>query len=582
MTRPPASQASYGLFASILDAGLIPFYVFTAFIAHAEYTQDAYNWGTLFGISEVTAPIAEATFICAVANAGLHLVSLSLSIFLAVIFRRISHLPPDMNPLEDNLTARPKRSRKQIDIDEKHMSSSTLHSNLEDPLIGPPRSVPFMHTRGQSFGGDSNRGSIDMMNEKRQSQVSVQPHRLSHMEPSGPDMLYHQPESQPYDMSSQALAPEYRNVVKQVPEFIDPTTHTRHLTSRTADRSDTVSPLSDNWVAYSDRSPSPVSDVQNDLQNQNGTALRQSSSVYSRRTDATGSSAGSGIRDWFAYGQKPAPSIGSVIHEDTRGEYASLAMQEYYGNDEDNDRREQDLGDRRFNIFPDPAEHDNDIDDEQSNGLPFNPLMLNPPTPQPVLTEKQENTDPVRRIALSDNPNLSYNPKAQVVPHDNLDSPLNKPRFYGELEVDAMPKLGKSREPSGQEELTRKPTKLSKKRSKKMSAYESLKKNDSDDEDYLSPPVPSSPAMNEGDRKGRVVSNSGADTARPGLVSGVGASLSSYGSYIAGLGVGRRRDVSGKVAEEGRGGSQPEERPSPRQQGPAPIRAAGWARFAGL
>jgi hypothetical protein len=34
---------------------------------------------------------------------------------------------------------------------------------------------------------------------------------------------------------------------------------------------------------------------------------------------------------------------------------------------------------------------------------------------------------------------------------------------------------------------------------------------------------------------GRVVSNSGADTARPGIAAGVGASLSSYGSYIAGL-----------------------------------------------
>lgn len=583
VTRPPASQASYGLFASVLDAGLIPFYVFTAFIAHAEYTQDAYNWGTLFEISEVTAPIAEATFICAVVNVGLHLVSLSLSIFLAVIFRKISHLPPDMNPLEDNLTARPKRSRKQIDIDEKHMSSSTLHSNLEDPLIGPPRSVPFMHTRGQSLGGDSNHGSIDLMNEKRQSQMSFQPHRLPHTESPGPETLFHQPASQPYDMTAETPAPEYRNVVKQVPEFVDPSTHTRHLTSRTADRSETVSPLSDNWIAYSDHSPSPISELQNDVQNQNGTALRQSSSVYSRRTDATGTSGGSGIRDWFAYGQKPA-SIGSVILEDTRGEYASLAMQEYYGNDEDNDRREQDLGDRRFNIFPDPAEHDHDIEDEPSNGLPFNPLMLNPPTPQPVLTEKQENTDPVRRIALSDNPNLSYNPKAQVsVPHEDFDSPPNKSRFYGELEIDMMPREGRSREPSGQEELTRKPTKLSKKRSKKMSAYQSLKKDDSDDEGYLSPPVPSSPAMNEGDRKGRVVSNSGADTGRPGLISGVGASLSSYGSYIAGLGVGRRRDVSGKVAEEGRGGREPEERPSPRQtQGPAPIRAAGWARFAGL
>ncbi|KAJ5666478.1 uncharacterized protein N7477_008926 [Penicillium maclennaniae] len=579
--RPPASQASYGVFASTLDLGLIPFYVFTAIIAHAEYTEDAYHWGTMFKSTELTVDISEAMFICALANAGLHLVSLSLSIYLAVIFRKISNLPPDLNPLEDNLTARPQRSRKEINIDEKHMSSSTLASTMEDPLIGPPRSVPFIHTRGHSFGGESSRGSVDIMNEKRQSQASFQQHRLSHMEPASPEMLFHQPQSQPFDLTSQISAPEYRNVPKQLPEFVDPSTHMRHLASRTADRSDSVSPLSDNWIAYSDRAPSPV----NDGHNPTSTTLRQSSSVYSRRTDATGASTGSGIRDWFAYGQKPA-NVGSAIPEDTRGEYASVAVNEYYGYDDDNDH-EQDLGDTRFNIFPDPEEHENDIQDGPAHELPFNPLMLNPPTPQPVLTEIPENADPVRRNALDDNPNLSHNLKAHgLMPQATTNSPPTKSRFYGDLEGDG--KLGRvrSREPSGQDQMARKPTKLSKKRSKKMAAYQTLKKDDSGDEGHLSSPIPASPALNEGDRKGRVVSNTGADTFGQTL-GGAGASLSSYGSYLAGLGVPkvgtRRRDVSGKVAEEGRGGKSIEvdsrTSPNPSQ---SQTRAAGWTRFAGL
>ncbi|KAJ5175824.1 uncharacterized protein N7482_001701 [Penicillium canariense] len=577
ITRPPASQASYGLFASTLDAGLIPFYVFTAFMAHGEYTIDAYYWGTLFDKSDVTVQVAKATFICALANGGLHLVSLPLSIFLAVMFRKISHLPPDMNPLEDNLTARPRKSRREIDVDKKHMSSSTLNSSLDAPLIGSPRSVPFMHTRGQSSAGDSNRGSMDMINEKFQSRESVRPHRLSHMELSGPEMLFQHPASQPYDITSQTPAPEYRNVAMHSPEIVDPGTHTLHLVPRTADRSHSVSSVSDNWVAYSDRSQSPISDVNNE----NAAALRQSSSVYSRRTTSTATShGGNGIRDWFAYGQKPA-SIGSIIPEDTRGEYASLAMHENYANDDE--KHEQDLGDQRFNIFPDPEEHNHDHDDEASHGLPFNPLMLNPPTPQPILMEKPEDTDPVRRSVLGDNLNIS-NQKAQVVPQGSLDMPSLKTRYYGDLEEEGKPGLDLSRHVSAKEELTRKPTKLSKQRSKKMSAYQSLKKDDSDDESYLN-----TRGAVEGDRKGRVVSNSGTDTARPGLVSGVGASLSSYGSYIAGLGVGRRRDVSGKVAEEGRSLNVPDEAPSPSQsqsqsqsQKPASTRAAGWARFAGL
>lgn len=554
--------------------------MFTAVVARGQYTQGVFTWTTLLDSNVgLVESIAQATFICALVNGGLHLISLGVSIFLAVMFRKISHLPPDMNPLEDNLTARPRRSRKDIDIGEKHMSSSTLNS--EDPLIGSPRTVAFMHTRGES--GDSAYQSGDFMSEKRQSRVSVQPHRFYQLEPSSPETLFQHPASQPYDMTADVPAgydvpaPEYRNVARHSAEVVNPGTQMRHMTSRAADRSNTISPLSDNWVAYSERTVSPM-DGNQQQNNENENALRQSSSVYSRRTNSTATSNG-GFRDWFAYGQKPA-SIGSVIPEDTRGEYAELAIHEYYGNEED---KEQDLGDTRFNIFPDPEEHDRDtLDDENSKDLPFNPLMLNPPTPQPILTEKPEDTDPVRRYALSDNPNLTNN--QPVVPHksESNNSTPTKSRFYGELEEEGMPSVDMSRNISNQQPMTRQPTKLTKKKSKKMSAYQSLKKDDSGDEGYL---TSRSAAMSEGDRRGRVVSNSGADTARAGIGASVGASLSSYGSYIAGLGVGRRRDVSGKIAEEGRGSQPIEETPIPSQQqnqGASPNRAAGWARFAGL
>ncbi|CAG8076536.1 unnamed protein product [Penicillium salamii] len=580
VNRPAGSQASYGVFASTLDFGLVPFYVFTAYIAYEEWTSNAYKWGTLFNNSDITPTIAETTFILALANGAFHLVSLAISIFLAVTFRKITRLPPDMNPLEDNLTARPRKSRKEADADEKHLSQSTMGSSFEDPLIGSPRSVPFLHTREQSLG-DSNRGSMTMAEEQRQSYPPVLHHRLSHLEsptePSSPEMLFHHPASQPFDLTSTSPTPtpEYRKVASHAPEIINATAQMRHLSSRTADRSDTVSPLSDNWVAYSERSMSP------DAQNMNENTLRQSSSVYSRQTEKTSTSTGSGLRDWFAYGSKPTPSIGSAIPEDVRGEYASLAMHEYYGVD-DHDY-EQDVGDQRMDIFPDPEEHNDDFVEDRDDSIPFNPLMLNPPTPQPILSEISENTDPVRRVALSDHPNLSYNENTQPVsvPHESPNPSSPKSRFYGELDVDGKPGLGLDREPSVQ--LARKPTKLTKKQSKKMSAYAALKKDDSGDEaGYLSPKIPTSPRAIEGDRKGRVVSNTGADTARPSVAAGVGASLSSYGSYIAGLGVGRRRDVSGKVAEEGRSAPVVEELVQNPTPTPSPTRAAGWARFAGL
>ncbi|CAI7632411.1 unnamed protein product [Penicillium palitans] len=589
ITRPAGSQASYGLFAAILDFGLIPFYVFTAFMAYGEWNSNAYHWGTLFNNSDLTVKLSEATFILAIANGGLHLISLAISVFLAVTFRKISRLPPDMNPLEDNLTARPRKTHRETQMEEKHLSQSTLDSTFEDPLIGSPRSVPFMHTRERSSGGDFNRESMGMLDEQRQSHPSFYQHRLSHLEsptephmdPSSPEALFQETASQPYDFTSQTPAPEYRKVASHAPEIINATAQMRNLSSRTADRSDTVSPLSDNWVAYSERSLSPMGETQDG----NAATLRQSSSVYSRKT---ATSAGSGIRDWFAYGSKPEPSIGSAIPEDVRGEYASLAMHEFYGLDDG--RCEQDVGDQRMDIFPDPEDHRDDLDDDRDGYIPFNPLMLNPPTPQPILTEKPENTDPVRRVVLGDSPNVSYNAQAQPVsvPHESPKPTSPKTRFYGDLDVDGKPGLAASREPS--EQIVRKPTKLQKKRSSKMSAYESLKKNDDNEENgYLSTGMPASPRATESDRKGRVVSNTGADTARPGIAAGVGSSLSSYGSYIAGLGVGRRRDVSGKVAEEGRSDNLLDEQSDHNQnesyrQTPSasPNRAAGWARFAGL
>ncbi|KAI2789247.1 hypothetical protein POX_e07277 [Penicillium oxalicum] len=588
VNRPPASQASYAVFSSTLDAGLVPFYVFTAYMAHGEWITHTYQWSTLFKDSTLTVKLAEATFICAIANGGLHLISLSLSIYLAVMFRKISQLPPDMNPLEDNLTARPRKNRKELEIQEKHLSASTYNSSLEDPLIGPPRSMPFMHTRGDSLASHSNRDSVDVMKAKRQSVISVQSHRMSHMEPLSPEMSFQHPANQPYDIISETRnAPEYHHVAMGSPEIVDAATHNRRLASRTAERSNSVSPVSGNWIVYPQDDSYPSEEINHDAE----ADVRQSSSVYSQRTiSTTTSKAGNGLRDWFVYGQK-TPNVGTAIPEDTRGEYASLATREHYGTEDEDERRERDLGDRQFNIFPDPEEYDHDHDnhqrDENPRSLPFNPLMLNPPTPQPILRDNVENTDPVRRGTLADNADVSNQTQATPItnPQDSPRSPRSpsaQPRFYGSLNEDGKPGLDMSRHVSSQEEeLTRKPTKLVKKsRSKKATAYQSLKKDDSGDEGHGK-----SPTLSEGDRKGRVVSNSGADTGRPTMANTAGGPISSYGSYIAGLGVGRRRDVSGKVAEEGRSLNMIDESMNQDQsatQKPEAARAAGWARFAGL
>ncbi|KAI4170136.1 MAG: hypothetical protein LQ343_005142 [Gyalolechia ehrenbergii] len=155
--RTPASSASYMVFAAVLDAGVIPFLVLTAIMARDQYLEPSVtpgHWASLLMYTTATTKIIETTYLVSVVNATLHLLSLMISIYLAVLFRKISSLPPDMNPLEGNLTSRHKRNKSAM-LDNRTSQSSTAisskrDSRVDEPLISPVRSVPFMHTRNES------------------------------------------------------------------------------------------------------------------------------------------------------------------------------------------------------------------------------------------------------------------------------------------------------------------------------------------------------------------------------------------------------------------------------------------------
>ena len=154
--RTAGSSASYMLFAAIVDSGLLPFLAFSAYMAYNEHTGNMYGWDTLFGVPLTTWYIVYTTFLLYVIEGGLLFISLMIGIYLAVLFRKIAKLPPDMNPLEPNLTARPhKRNKSELTVEGKQMSrtsfvSSNRMSSTADPLIASGRRVPFMHTRTDS------------------------------------------------------------------------------------------------------------------------------------------------------------------------------------------------------------------------------------------------------------------------------------------------------------------------------------------------------------------------------------------------------------------------------------------------
>ncbi|KAL1640414.1 hypothetical protein SLS58_006912 [Diplodia intermedia] len=170
-SRAPSSSASYHFFTLVIDTGLIPFYVFTAMLANTNW-QEAPGadgrWRTFFNTDLATSKILLTTWLTSVTVGGLHLISIGLGLYLVLVFRKISKFPPDMNPLEDNLTSRRGTRHKHktsslSDITvrpEKRfsdlsgstaMSSPTRSSHAQDdPLIPDVRTMPFMDSRRNS------------------------------------------------------------------------------------------------------------------------------------------------------------------------------------------------------------------------------------------------------------------------------------------------------------------------------------------------------------------------------------------------------------------------------------------------
>jgi hypothetical protein len=141
------------LFASFFDVSIIPFYAFSALVAKTRQER----WKTVLPNQDLMPMFSTVVFYLAAVGAGLHFVTLAISIYLAVTFRKITKLPPDMNPLEDNLTSRHKRNKSSIStattISEKRISApleSKRSSGAAYEDLSRPPTIPFFHTRTQS------------------------------------------------------------------------------------------------------------------------------------------------------------------------------------------------------------------------------------------------------------------------------------------------------------------------------------------------------------------------------------------------------------------------------------------------
>ncbi|KFA49539.1 hypothetical protein S40293_02897 [Stachybotrys chartarum IBT 40293] len=194
--RSPASTAAYQLFAGLSDLAVMGFYAFGAVRVY----QGSEPWGTLLGDQDLVATFVPAVYYTYIGGGGVHLISLSISLWLSWAFRQITLLPPDMNPLEDHLTARPLHKRKKSSVStfttfQTERRDSVAHSyqprdsllDISSSQSGP--TVPFMHTRTQSRDSIGSRNSqvnlptrqyqIMPSNSPRNSTLSLESKRAS-------------------------------------------------------------------------------------------------------------------------------------------------------------------------------------------------------------------------------------------------------------------------------------------------------------------------------------------------------------------------------------------------------------------
>jgi hypothetical protein len=534
-SRPPASTASYMVFAAMTDTGLIPFLFFSALMAHGDYTSNAYGWGTLFATSSASYKIIYAFYLISVVVGSLTFVSLVLGVYLAILFRKIAQLPPDMNPLEPNLTARPHK-RNKSELTDKHMSSSTASltnrmSRTSDSSAPASRRVPFMHTRTDSADnldtyskGSARHSMVELLSPSRGNS------------PTRPKRTVN-----PAENARQAGTGLYQIETRSNTSLVP--SETRHSWLSFSNYEGMPTPLSDEAERELDhhvRPPSPVSPV--------------SSRSHSRDNNQTTPNRQPLYRDssdYDPFSSQEFPQRPSSQRLDNRGSLQYVQSQ---------------------TLESSPKKRSRD------------PLGMNPPSPyqsqyydendghqQPV-----SSADPGRNVLQSTDGNAASRTQ-QLSRTSSFIGSGGKTRFYGNLRssVGSINKKvegklnGTGRDSSSDYERTR----------TLESEYSNIEIHDVDNEAEDENGHIQIEDMDSNENvwmgSGRNVSASTGFDLRCGYA-GLGADF--------GKGMGRRREVSGKVAEEGRyfGNSFEEEdagQAAATQQKPG---AAGWARFKGL
>lgn len=167
-----------------MDLAVIPLYAFGII----SVTNHGAEWKLIVTASkELTDILVQTEHYLLIAAGSLHILSLGISIYLALMFHHIAIMPPDMNPLEDHLTSRMKQHKRNKssvvtsytdDSNSKRLSTpgeSHRSSGVAYEDLSRPPSIPFMHTRAGSRDSSASASKRDSRVDLPSRQYQITP-----------------------------------------------------------------------------------------------------------------------------------------------------------------------------------------------------------------------------------------------------------------------------------------------------------------------------------------------------------------------------------------------------------------------
>jgi hypothetical protein len=519
-----------------MDVGFIPLYVFTVLMSRRNNDMEAGTvgrWRTLFPTDEEANKILTTTWLTSMTTACLHLLSLFLDLYLLVVFRKISNMPPDLNPLEDNLTSRRKSKHKHKnssmsaitpltgDHAKRFSTQSTVAGDRfsqADPLLA--KDIP-----------SPSKNQVAFMHTRTNSEMTYSPHTpLSAHQSKERFSMY----SQPATAHQSRRSLNHRDDLLRRDEADDNETLAQRKSMLAQKANIKRHSRNDSYVANAskDQFYTPPSTAHSEKLGAAGDMSLQRNSRETLQED-----------NWFVHPEQD--------NEQEHGEQHSPAPKQSLFNSKN--------ANAGYNTLS-PYDDVSDIEDEQELEKPMvpQPLRMNPPTPPPAQLFTEKPTTPLSSLKRTQTTTSISTDATFNRSHSQSRGGTPKSRYYGDLKA-ATSGVRSGNSPSNSPQTSPKKGSFKNQPNHFPSATKQYISNTPPRTSHS--PVKNSPftldkktytsvrrtgEMGSQPVQGqspRVISRSGVDYMNP------------YEFDDSDLGTaGRRRDVSGKVAEEGRGG----------------------------